>query len=220
MLPTRVRLLMSDGHSCYRPRRSGERRRKSVRGCIVGPDLSVLALSIVKAGEGDIPGLTDVVNPKRLGPKRATKIRKFFGLDKKDDVRLVNEGQLCLERYLTRIQKVRHPPRSCAQERGCQTIHQSSQNPETRHTTTPAAQASSYRPQETQSSGWQRRSVRVRPNSGQACTRRTREAYGDSETTSIVDANTLQSWELQGWNCMIAFKLVVERMRIMQGGFT
>ncbi|KAK5091905.1 40S ribosomal protein S6 [Exophiala xenobiotica] len=87
MLPTRVRLLLSDGHSCYRPRRTGERKRKSVRGCIVAQDLSVLALSIVKQGEQDIPGLTDVVNPKRLGPKRATKIRKFFGLTKQDDVR-------------------------------------------------------------------------------------------------------------------------------------
>jgi len=87
MLPTRVRLLLSDGHSCYRPRRTGERKRKSVRGCIVAQDLSVLALSIVKQGEGNIPGLTDVVQPKRLGPKRATKIRRFFGLDKKDDVR-------------------------------------------------------------------------------------------------------------------------------------
>ncbi|KAF4892916.1 40S ribosomal protein S6-B [Colletotrichum fructicola] len=87
MHPTRVRLLLSDGHSCYRPRRTGERKRKSVRGCIVGMDLSVLALSIVKQGEADIPGLTDVVHPKRLGPKRATKIRKFFSLTKDDDVR-------------------------------------------------------------------------------------------------------------------------------------
>ncbi|KAI9832453.1 MAG: 40S ribosomal protein S6 [Phylliscum demangeonii] len=85
--PTRVRLLLSDGHSCYRPRRTGERKRKSVRGCIVGMDLSVLALSIIKQGDNDIPGLTDVVHPKRLGPKRATKIRKFFGLTKDDDVR-------------------------------------------------------------------------------------------------------------------------------------
>lgn len=87
MHPTRVRLLLSDGHSCYRPRRTGERKRKSVRGCIVAMDLSVLALSIVKQGENDIPGVTDVVHPKRLGPKRATKIRKFFGLTKEDDVR-------------------------------------------------------------------------------------------------------------------------------------
>lgn len=84
--PTRVRLLLSDGHSCYRPRRTGERKRKSVRGCIVGADLSVLALSIVKQGEQDIPGLTDTVHPKRLGPKRATKIRRFFSLSKDDDV--------------------------------------------------------------------------------------------------------------------------------------
>lgn len=87
LLPYRVRLLLSDGHSCYRIRRTGERRRKSVRGCIVGPDISVLSLVIVKQGEADIPGLTDVVLPKRLGPKRATKIRKFFNLTKEDDVR-------------------------------------------------------------------------------------------------------------------------------------
>ncbi|MCJ1388461.1 40S ribosomal protein S6 [Xylographa bjoerkii] len=87
MHPTRVRLLLADGHSCYRPRRSGERKRKSVRGCIVAMDLSVLALSIVKKGEGEIPGVTDKMEPKRLGPKRATKIRRFFGLTKDDDVR-------------------------------------------------------------------------------------------------------------------------------------
>jgi small subunit ribosomal protein S6e len=87
LVPNRVRLLLSDGHSCYRPRRDGERRRKSVRGCIVGPDIGVLSLVIVKQGEGEIPGLTDNVLPKRLGPKRATKIREFFNLSKKDDVR-------------------------------------------------------------------------------------------------------------------------------------
>ena len=53
---------------------------------ITGLDLSVLALSIVKQGENDLPGLTDTVVPKRLGPKRATKIRRFFGLSKEDDV--------------------------------------------------------------------------------------------------------------------------------------
>jgi len=87
LLPYRVRLLLSDGHSCYRPRRTGERKRKSVRGCIVGPDISVLSLVIVKQGEGEIPGLTDTILPKRLGPKRATKIRRFFNLTKEDDVR-------------------------------------------------------------------------------------------------------------------------------------
>ncbi|OAD58204.1 40S ribosomal protein S6 [Eufriesea mexicana] len=83
----RVRLLLSKGHSCYRPRRDGERKRKSVRGCIVDFNLSVLALVIVKKGEKDIPDLTDEDVPRRLGPKRASKIRKLFNLSKEDDVR-------------------------------------------------------------------------------------------------------------------------------------
>jgi len=83
----RVRLLLADGHSCYRPRRRGERKRKSVRGCIVSADLSVLNLVVVKKGEQEIEGLTDVSKPRRLGPKRASRIRKLFNLSKKDDVR-------------------------------------------------------------------------------------------------------------------------------------
>jgi small subunit ribosomal protein S6e len=83
----RTRILMKEGHSCFRPRRSGERKKKSVRGCIVGHDLSVLALSVVKAGEQQIAGLNDEKKPRRLGPKRATRIRRLFALDKKDDVR-------------------------------------------------------------------------------------------------------------------------------------
>lgn len=47
----RVRLLLSKGHSCYRPRRDGERKRKSVRGCIVDANLSVLSLVVVKKGK-------------------------------------------------------------------------------------------------------------------------------------------------------------------------
>ena len=84
---SRVRLLLSKGHSCYRPRRDGERKRKSVRGCIVDGNLSVLALIIVRKGEQEIPGLTDTSVPRRLGPKRASKIRKLFNLSKEDDVR-------------------------------------------------------------------------------------------------------------------------------------
>jgi len=83
----RVRLLLSKGHSCYRPRRDGERKRKSVRGCIVDSNLSVLSLIVVKKGEKDIVGLTDTNVPRRLGPKRANKIRKLFNLQKEDDVR-------------------------------------------------------------------------------------------------------------------------------------
>ena len=39
------------------------------------------------SGEKDIPGLTDSTVPRRLGPKRASKIRKLFNLAKEDDVR-------------------------------------------------------------------------------------------------------------------------------------
>jgi len=83
----RVRLLLRKGLSSYRPRRTGERKRKSVRGCIVGPDLSVLNLVVLKRGENEIDGLTNQQIPRRLGPKRATKIRKLFGLTKTDDVK-------------------------------------------------------------------------------------------------------------------------------------
>ncbi|XP_022219829.1 40S ribosomal protein S6 [Drosophila obscura] len=83
----RVRLLLKKGHSCYRPRRTGERKRKSVRGCIVDANMSVLALVVIKKGEQDIGGLTDTTIPRRLGPKRASKIRKLYNLSKEDDVR-------------------------------------------------------------------------------------------------------------------------------------
>lgn len=77
------------GTPCFRGygRRNGERRRKSVRGCIVSQDLSVLNLVIVKKGDNDLPGLTDTEKPRMRGPKRASKIRKLFNLSKEDDVR-------------------------------------------------------------------------------------------------------------------------------------
>lgn len=84
MTTKRVRLLLKKGSSCYRPRRKGERKRKSVRGCIVSSDIQVLNLVIVKKGEGELPGLTDGNVPRRLGPKRASRIRKLFALEKKD----------------------------------------------------------------------------------------------------------------------------------------
>jgi small subunit ribosomal protein S6e len=48
----RVRLLLAPGDKCFRGygRRKGERRRKSVRGCIISQDISVLNLLIVKKG--------------------------------------------------------------------------------------------------------------------------------------------------------------------------
>lgn len=58
-----------------------------MRGCICGPDLAVIALRIVKKGDAEIEGVTDGDKPRRLGPKRASYIRKVFALRKTDDVR-------------------------------------------------------------------------------------------------------------------------------------
>merc|ERR1711966_551973 len=52
-----------------------------------GADLAVLNLVITKKGDQEIPGLTDVDCPRRLAPKRASKLRKLFNLSKLDDVR-------------------------------------------------------------------------------------------------------------------------------------
>lgn len=85
---TRVRLLLRDGQTCFRSlKRKGERRRKSVRGCVIDNNLSVINMIIVKKGDQDIPGLTDKSIPRKLGPKRASKIRRLFNLSKEDDVR-------------------------------------------------------------------------------------------------------------------------------------
>lgn len=84
---SRVRIMLDGRSGCYRPRRHGERKRKSIRGCIVGPEIQAMNLVIVKKGDEEIPGLTDKYNARRLGPKRASKIRKLFNLSKKDDVR-------------------------------------------------------------------------------------------------------------------------------------
>ena len=46
--------------------------------------MSVLNLVVVKKGEKEIEGLTDTTRPRRLGPKRANKIRALFNLSKED----------------------------------------------------------------------------------------------------------------------------------------
>jgi small subunit ribosomal protein S6e len=83
----RVRLLLRKKTTLYRPRRTGERKRKSVRGCICGPDLAVIFLKVLEKGSGEVTGLTDAERPRRLGPKRVSHIRTAFALRKKDDVR-------------------------------------------------------------------------------------------------------------------------------------
>jgi len=86
---SRVSLLIkrgAPGFNTFRGR-SGERRRKALRGCILGSDISVINVVLTKLGEQPIEGVTDVSLPRRLGPKRASKIRKLFNLSKSDDVK-------------------------------------------------------------------------------------------------------------------------------------
>jgi len=86
---SRVSLLVkrgAPGFNTFRGR-SGERRRKALRGCVVGSDISVLNVTVLKLGEQPIEGVTDVSLPRRLGPKRASNLRKLFNLSREDDVR-------------------------------------------------------------------------------------------------------------------------------------
>nr|XP_035957920.1 40S ribosomal protein S6-like [Halichoerus grypus] len=85
----RVRLLLSEGHSCYRPRRAGERRRKSAWGYIVNANLSVVNLVIVKKRgelERTFLDLLILLCLISWGSKRASRIHKLFSLSKEDDV--------------------------------------------------------------------------------------------------------------------------------------
>ena len=70
----------------HRQRCTGERKRKSICGCIAGQDIAVLNLAVIKTGDAAIAGLTDNLVPSRLGPKRANKIRALFNLTKDDNV--------------------------------------------------------------------------------------------------------------------------------------
>jgi len=89
LLNHRTRLLLDGKTGHFVPRRDGCRRRRSVRGCIVGPDLSLINLIITKRGPTDIPKLTDKASdkPSTRGPKRANHIRAVWGLSKGEDVR-------------------------------------------------------------------------------------------------------------------------------------
>lgn len=86
---SRVKLLLSPGqvgYSVWRAR-AGERRRKAVRGAIFGADIAAVNLTLVRPGPTPIEGLTDVEVPRRLFPKRASKIRRLFDRKKEEDIR-------------------------------------------------------------------------------------------------------------------------------------
>lgn len=68
-------------HSCC----TGERKSKCIRGCIVGPDVAILSVVIIKQGTFNIHEPMATVVPKRLGPNGVTQIHRFSDLGKNDD---------------------------------------------------------------------------------------------------------------------------------------
>merc|ERR1711972_543116 len=85
LIKGRVRLILEPDSVGFICRKDGAHRRKAVRGCIIGTDMSCLSLVIIKKGDNELEGLTDVNVPRRLGPKRANKIRRLFGLPRHSD---------------------------------------------------------------------------------------------------------------------------------------
>merc|ERR1719389_273433 len=81
----RTRILYKKHGTGFNPKRDGHRKRKSVRGCICNSDLAAIFLRVVKKGEKEIDGVTNVDRPNRLGPKRRGNIIKTFALDRKKD---------------------------------------------------------------------------------------------------------------------------------------
>ena len=85
MTKAKLKLLLKEGSSGYFARREGTALRKTVRGCIISGELGAINLIIVQKGEKEIAGVTDATIPRRLGPKRANKIRKLFNIPKHSD---------------------------------------------------------------------------------------------------------------------------------------
>jgi small subunit ribosomal protein S6e len=81
----RIRILFKKKGSLFNPKRTGYRRRRSVRGCITASDLGVMSLKIMKKGDAEIAGCTDKEVPSRLFKKRKSNIAAVFGLDRKKD---------------------------------------------------------------------------------------------------------------------------------------
>jgi len=119
LLNHRTRLLLDGTTSGFHPwKRPGHRKRKSVRGCIIGQDIAVINAIIIKKGDQDLPGLTnpDSIRPSLRGPKRASNIRKLWGLSKEDDVRQfvsrkrIKDGKNGKQRYKSpKIQRLVTP---------------------------------------------------------------------------------------------------------------
>lgn len=87
LTPNRVRPLLKKGDTGYRCRRRGVRKRKSVRGAIVSEEINVLSLIIIKVGNQDLDGVTNIIKPRTHLPKREEKLIKMFNVPENEDVK-------------------------------------------------------------------------------------------------------------------------------------
>jgi small subunit ribosomal protein S6e len=109
----RARLLVPHGTCGFRFGREGERKRRSVRGAIIDRDVGCVHTTVVSKGEAEIEGLTDVKTPRRLGPKRANKIRKLFGLPRHSDkIGSTDKGKVSIDRFDVCRYVVRRPTKA------------------------------------------------------------------------------------------------------------
>lgn len=93
----RQKLLRRKEDVGYKPKKKGERRRKSVRGAVISEETAVLCMKVVndpidEKEEGQtaqdvkhIPGLTDTVVGTSHFPKRLTKLRRLLFANEPED---------------------------------------------------------------------------------------------------------------------------------------
>ena len=99
----RVKLLLQPESKGLFAKREGTPFKKSVRGCIIGHEMSAIQVILVVKGDKEIEGLTDTELPRKLGPKRANNIRRLFNLPshasnkkkEKEDRVSVDPGVVC-----------------------------------------------------------------------------------------------------------------------------
>mmetsp|Transcript_4884 Transcript_4884/g.7852 ORF Transcript_4884/g.7852 Transcript_4884/m.7852 type:complete len:217 (+) Transcript_4884:47-697(+) len=91
----RVKILLQKGSTGCRglQMKKGERKRKSIRGCIVSPEIRTLNLVILN--DNGIQHNSEDYEKNKLTPRRASKLRKIFSINKGDDIRkfIINQRQ-------------------------------------------------------------------------------------------------------------------------------
>ena len=59
-------------------------------------------MTLVKKGDAEIPGLTDEIKSRRLGPKRASGIRKLYGIEKVENEKTSQSSSALIKKNAVR----------------------------------------------------------------------------------------------------------------------